>query len=1797
MSNGLWQPHGQFADDDGTLDSPRSRMDSRRKEAARSLLEGGKNLREQIRSLWNAISGEFLGSMTREEVIDAILELDSDFTDDDVNDCFTLPKYNFDHFYTHFNKLRNRVNKFRREILTPTSDTRERPRSAIGLDDPDVATKRRAGFMNRSQSSRRVSGTNDASKQKAFSAYEAMANEEDMAEQMFRILDHDGDGHLERTELKAAMLEINPDAFSEQALDVIWEALDVDGDGFITIEEFRENFGLFLFGGATKKEKDIEKKQREMESQSKSLHIPAFVRQAFDQADFDHSGSIDEAELPKALGLLLGRSAQPSEVAQARLYLRAHDEETVDTIDLETFAKVADLFKNLVDITDEDMAMGDNFENLASAPENLAKLSEAYYSIQRKLMEQQALTLKETVRYNKAMDGIHSLEKENEELRAKIGTLESKIADQLDELDRNNSNDEDTRLYREQRDRLQLDLDSLRKEYDQVSAQNEHSRKQKMELSQQTAELQRKYDELSHSKDEESNKFAQERKKRQAELLNLIEKNRDLQGQVKELGHIEAENDELHRLVAELQAQQADSQAMMDQFKQTINELRLNMAQLDPSMALSFSAQLDELDRESVNLSANNLEGEETSSRYSLNLQEELDREEVIKMSEDEDRRAEEERLAREKADREKKEKEEQERFEREEALRARLYREKLEREEEERKQREEAERRRKERDEIERINRLRDEEEKARALEALRKAQAEAEELARELAQRKRAVKLVVVMRRSAQLPPPQNEQDQRLIEQNVAQDLASALKIPASMLSAKVVPVFENEEPMPTPVIESDSASAPVVLPPSEFYRATIIVSPDSLDSEQSPAEIAQQINDLMNSENEAVAELTHNFQTQATKVEALNDAEDKQFKVKKDGMNHRLRRAKNLRIKLKLRPRVLHGKTEDEIAKEKANLIQQLVDDVANCVDLPPALISAKIDDPQPFDKPDTIPVSLIVYSDPEMYPNAKSPYETWKAVEHNVTDSHSSWFYGVESRNTDPFTLIAEPLSKSEEALLAEQHNKERTDRKKKRVRLHFRLRPRKNPVTRRQQLALELQLARDVSAAVAIAGVRLAGKVEVSELPVHAEEPEAEVVAVSVLVNPDIEGDPNAHSPADVGKLLTFQAHDPQSKVYTGVESRLLEGRSLFYEPLRPHEESRFPPFHPTNTKKPYVMKFKLKERPQGFPASEPSKEALKALLARDMAAALKIDPHGLHVALGRGDALDPSQVPVTVTVPYDANHPDLTPLGVVAAAKELVHEHKSEWFDGAETRFTDESSFVTSPVEETAERRKRGRFRFALRPRVYPETDAEKTELAQQIETDLAMAAGIDPRRLTAMIQSRETSQLIADPGVPVSVTVIPDSDPHQKSPMTVGGESSVMVRDGDALWFSGVETRHTDPTSFRMEVLDDDPEDVQEELKNRRAKILARLKDRLYPDSAKEGEAMRNQIRKDIENALLIPFERTKVVLDPKDPKHPRRVPFTVDILPDPIDPANRPPHQLCTDMADMMQDTESPLYSGVETRYLDPTDVHPTTYDAVAPRRNLWGMVKSKTNDALVETKKKEHEQKKKYMAQKKKFANEMTKLRNELSQMVEKKKKERDDQRIQDSELEEMKKDAPAPTEISKKDIEAERKRREENQQFLKRISDLSEALTAEELEKQQVIQKAEQLKRALETELTKLAEKVVAAQGATKELARKYQEKIEESKQLSQKLQLEEKEAADLSRKIAEEEEEARQLHQKLAEEEKEAHDLESKLEAAEAERKRLERERTQAAMLALDLAEQLDETRRRHRASKSDCLLM
>jgi len=65
-----------------------------------------------------------------------------------------------------------------------------------------------------------------------------IGDDESGFEQMFKILDRNGDGKLERKELKAIFTQIEVGENPDQELDEYLEMADVNKDGFIDLSEF-----------------------------------------------------------------------------------------------------------------------------------------------------------------------------------------------------------------------------------------------------------------------------------------------------------------------------------------------------------------------------------------------------------------------------------------------------------------------------------------------------------------------------------------------------------------------------------------------------------------------------------------------------------------------------------------------------------------------------------------------------------------------------------------------------------------------------------------------------------------------------------------------------------------------------------------------------------------------------------------------------------------------------------------------------------------------------------------------------------------------------------------------------------------------------------------------------------------------------------------------------------------------------------------------------------------------------------------------------------------------------------------------------------------------------------------------------------------------------------------------------------------------------------------------------------------------------------------------------------------------
>ena len=67
---------------------------------------------------------------------------------------------------------------------------------------------------------------------------------------MHEILDKDGNGYVDRMEFVTGMEVMNIAGFLEQDYNTIFEHIDLDGNGFLSVNEF----GLFLEGATLTRE-------------------------------------------------------------------------------------------------------------------------------------------------------------------------------------------------------------------------------------------------------------------------------------------------------------------------------------------------------------------------------------------------------------------------------------------------------------------------------------------------------------------------------------------------------------------------------------------------------------------------------------------------------------------------------------------------------------------------------------------------------------------------------------------------------------------------------------------------------------------------------------------------------------------------------------------------------------------------------------------------------------------------------------------------------------------------------------------------------------------------------------------------------------------------------------------------------------------------------------------------------------------------------------------------------------------------------------------------------------------------------------------------------------------------------------------------------------------------------------------------------------------------------------------------------------------------------------------------------
>ena len=102
----------------------------------------------------------------------------------------------------------------------------------------------------------------------------------DPVEEMFRIADTNGSGRLSAVEVQQMLTKIGVRGISIQQAQLLVEAVDLNKDGEISLEEAREV--------------------------TDALQSRKLVRELFLQADADGSGAVDEEELAKALNAFLG---------------------------------------------------------------------------------------------------------------------------------------------------------------------------------------------------------------------------------------------------------------------------------------------------------------------------------------------------------------------------------------------------------------------------------------------------------------------------------------------------------------------------------------------------------------------------------------------------------------------------------------------------------------------------------------------------------------------------------------------------------------------------------------------------------------------------------------------------------------------------------------------------------------------------------------------------------------------------------------------------------------------------------------------------------------------------------------------------------------------------------------------------------------------------------------------------------------------------------------------------------------------------------------------------------------------------------------------------------------------------------------------------------------------------------------------------------------------------------------------------------------------------------------------------
>ena len=109
---------------------------------------------------------------------------------------------------------------------------------------------------------------------------------------MHQILDEDGNGHVDRMEFVTGLERMNIMGLTKKDYNTIFEHIDIDGNGFLSVNEF----GLFLEGATLTRQQKIAQMPQNMIDE-----VTRDINDLFDKFDEDGNQHIDAEEIQTAM--------------------------------------------------------------------------------------------------------------------------------------------------------------------------------------------------------------------------------------------------------------------------------------------------------------------------------------------------------------------------------------------------------------------------------------------------------------------------------------------------------------------------------------------------------------------------------------------------------------------------------------------------------------------------------------------------------------------------------------------------------------------------------------------------------------------------------------------------------------------------------------------------------------------------------------------------------------------------------------------------------------------------------------------------------------------------------------------------------------------------------------------------------------------------------------------------------------------------------------------------------------------------------------------------------------------------------------------------------------------------------------------------------------------------------------------------------------------------------------------------------------------------------------------------------